>query len=144
MKMKFLSTHIVAAIATLLLAGCNNSTSGPAAPQPFTGNIHEVQMRGTVKKYYYEPAQLIVNRGDKVRFTMVEGGPHNVNFTNQRIPNGAQPILEGMGKLLGPQLQAPGQTWEIEFTKNLPPGDYNFVCDPHTALGMKGKIILNP
>lgn len=125
-------------------AACGKSPEGgskaPATPAPFTGTIHEVKMRGTAKGYFYEPAQLSIKLGDKVRFLMVDGGPHNVNFTGQKIPTGANVILEKEGKLLGVMLQAPGQETEIEFSKPLPVGDYHYVCDPHVALGMKGKI----
>ena len=131
--------------AFLLLAGCGKSpesaaSSAAATPAPFTGQVHEMKMRGNATSYFYEPKELVIKRGDKVRFLMVDGGPHNVNFTDQKIPKGANVILENEGKLLGVMLQAPGQACEVEFHKKLPVGDYNFVCDPHAALGMKGKI----
>ena len=138
----------------LVLTGCGPSSTPtsqqPSAPPPFTGQVHEMKMRGTPQKYYYEPEQLIINRGDKVRFVMVEGGPHNVSFSNPlkpddtKIPPGAKVVLENQGKLVGVLLQAPGQTYELEFNKSLPIGEYNFVCDPHALLGMKGKIVVNP
>lgn len=131
--------------APLILGGCGKSpetgkAAAAATPAPFTGQVHEVKMRGTAQGYFFEPAQLDIKSGDKVRFTMVEGGPHNVNFTNQAIPGSANVILENEGKLIGVMLQAPGQTYEIEFGKKMPVGVYNYVCDPHAALGMKGKI----
>ena len=129
------------------LGGCGKAPEGgaqaQATPAPFTGTVHEVKMRGTAKGYFYEPAQLSIKLGDKVRFLMVDGGPHNVNFTGQKIPGGANVILEKEGKLLGALLQAPGQATEIEFAKPLPVGDYHYVCDPHVALGMKGKITVS-
>ena len=141
-----IATHVAAlGAALLLLAGCGKTPeskpeSAAATPAPFTGEVHEIKMRGTVTSFFFEPKQLIIKRGDKVRFTMVDGGPHNVNFTGQQIPKGANVILENEGKLLGVMLQAPGQTCEVEFHKKLPVGDYHFVCDPHAALGMTGKI----
>lgn len=137
---------LLGAAMPLLLSGCGqstNTTSTPEAPAPFTGQVHEVKMRGSAEAYFYEPAMLIIKSGDKVRFLMVDGGPHNVNFTGQRIPGGAAVMLENEGKLLGALLQAPGQATEIEFTKQMPKGEYNYVCDPHAGLGMKGKIIVN-
>lgn len=135
---------LLGATLPLFLGGCGESPEGgasaPAAPAPFTGTVHEVKMRGTAKGYFYEPAQLSIKLGDKVRFVMVDGGPHNVNFTGQKIPGGATTILEKDGNLLGVMLQAPGQAAEIVFAKPLPVGDYHYVCDPHAALGMKGKI----
>jgi len=153
MKAYVLSHHSIAHLiglpaAALLLAlgGCSKSPSGgaPATPAPFTGTVHEVKMRGTAKGYFYEPAQLMIKKGDKVRFTMVDGGPHNVNFTGQNIPGPAKVLLEGEGKMLGAMLQAPGQTYDVEFGERFPIGDYNYVCDPHAALGMKGKIVVTP
>ena len=151
MKMKYLlPLTIVTGLATSFLAGCGNSGNASmtsqnqqTAPQPFTGQIVEVKMRGTAQGYKFEPAQIVIQSGDKVRFTIVDGGPHNVNFTGQRVPPGAAMILQNRGKLLGTNLVAPGQTCEIEFTKDMPIGEYDFVCDAHAALGMRGKIIVN-
>lgn len=149
MKVKHLLPIItvVSAFGALFLTGCGQSANGnatqvqsQATPAPFTGQVYEVKMRGTATKYFFEPNNIVIKRGDKVRFTMSEGGPHNVSFSNQKIPEGAQMLLEGQGKLVGALMQAPGQSYEIEFTKNMPLGEYNFVCDPHNALGMKGKI----
>ena len=121
-------------------------TSAPA----FTGQVHEIKMRGTPKGFFFEPKETTVKRGDKVHFTLVDGGPHNVSFKSPvapdatRVPDGAKLVLEGGGKLVGALLQAPGQSYDLEFTSNLPAGEYNFVCDPHTMLGMKGKITVTP
>jgi plastocyanin len=151
MKMKYLlPLSIVTGLATSFLAGCGDSGNASmtsqnqkTAPQPFTGQIVDVKMRGTAQGYKFEPAQIVIQSGDKVRFTIVDGGPHNVNFTGQRVPTGAAMILQNRGKLLGANLVAPGQTCEIEFTKDMPIGEYDFVCDAHAALGMRGKIIVN-
>lgn len=137
---------LLGAALPLFLGGCGKSTdqsTTPGTPAPFTGQVHEVKMRGTADAYFYEPAMLIIKSGDKVRFLMVDGGPHNVNFKDQRIPGGAAAMLEKDGKLLGVLLQAPGQATEVEFTKTMPRGEYNYVCDPHAGLGMKGKIVVN-
>jgi len=136
-----------AAALLLALGGCAKSPDGggaAATPAPFTGTVHEVKMRGTAKGYFYEPAQLMIKKGDKVHFVMVDGGPHNVNFGGQNIPAAAKVLLEKDGKLLGVMLQAPGQSYDIEFNSRYPIGDYNYVCDPHAALGMKGKIVVTP
>ncbi len=133
------------AAGLLFLAGCGKAPEGTAStpaptPEPFTGEVHEVKMRGTAKGFFYEPEQLTIRRGDKVRFLMVDGGPHNVDFANQKIPGTATALLEKDGLVTGVLLQAPGQAAEIIFTKHYPPGDYHFLCTPHAALGMKGMI----
>lgn len=149
-------TLTVTAFGAMFLTGCGPSANGSAttpppgepAQQPFTGQIHEIKMRGTPKGFFFEPEKVTVRQGDKVRFTMEDGGPHNVSFNSAvapdatKIPDGAKMVLESQGRLVGALLQAPGQTYELEFGKNLPVGEYNFVCDPHTALGMKGRIIV--
>ncbi len=142
------SLALVAVLVPMLFAGCgpaSGSTSLPAAPpEPFTGQVHEVKMRGAGTRFYFEPNQLLIKRGDKVRFLMTDGGPHNVSFANQKIPAGARMVLENRGVLVGAMLQVPGQACEIEFTKDLPVGEYDFVCDPHNILGMKGRIVVTP
>ncbi len=135
----------LASAGVLAVAGCGKSSdsaapTAAATPEPFTGQVYEIKMRGTAKGYSFDPVETSIKRGDKVRFTMVDGGPHDVSFADQKLPPGAAVIMEREGKLVGASLQAPGQTTEIIFGKNLPPGDYNFVCTPHAALGMKGKI----
>jgi len=146
--------------AMLALSGCNDSKNKPAAgaeapkaaAEPFTGTVHEVKMRGTVAPtpaFFFEPAELTIKQGDKVKFTMVDGGPHNVSFNSPmpaltKVPEGAKIVLENRGQLVGALLQAPGQATEIVFGKDLPAGEYNFVCDPHAPLGMKGKITVTP
>jgi plastocyanin len=146
--------------ALFALPACNNSNGqaasaqAPAKPaaEPFTGKVHDVKMRGTVSPapgFFFEPAEITVKQGDKVRFTMVDGGPHNVSFNSAmpgltKVPDGAKMVLENRGQLVGTLLQAPGQTSEILFGKDLPCGEYNFVCDPHAPLGMKGKITVVP
>jgi plastocyanin len=147
MKMKYLlPLTIMAGLATSFLAGCGdsgNASMTPQAPQPFTGQIVAVKMRGTAQGYKFEPNQIVIQSGDMVRFIMVDGAPHNVDFSNQRLPAGAAMILQNRGKLIGTNFFVPGQTCEVEFTKDMPIGEYDFVCDAHAALGMRGKIIVN-
>ena len=91
--------------ALLVLPGCNDSNGKVAttaeatktAAEPFTGTVHEVKMRGTVAPtpaFFFEPAELTIKQGDKIKFTMVDGGPHNVSFNSPmpgltKIPDGA-------------------------------------------------------
>jgi plastocyanin len=136
--------------ALLVLNGCNpaGDTSaatvgkGASAATAPVNNIHEVAMRGDASGFYFEPKELTIAHGDLVRWTMVDGAPHNVNFKGQQFPQAARVLLESQRKLLGVMLAAPGQVHEIHFTDDFPPGEYNYVCDPHAMLNMVGKIII--
>lgn len=157
--MKTTKVTILAAsgLAFLLLPACNDSNAKqtqadlkPAAPPAFTGTVHEIKMNGTATTFFFEPKELAIKQGDKVRWIMTAAGPHNVNFASAafpdktKIPDGAKVKLETQGALVTPFLQAPGQTTEITFGKDMPLGEYNYVCDPHTPLGMAGKITVTP
>lgn len=156
--MKPINLTILAAgcTALLLLPACNDSNAKTTPPETkpsapaFTGTVHEVKMNGTATTFFFEPKELTVKQGDKVKWTMVAAGPHNVNFASPafpdktKIPDGAKVKLEAQGSLVTPFLQGPGQTTEIVFGKDMPLGEYNYVCDPHTPLGMVGKITVAP
>jgi plastocyanin len=144
-------------LALLLLPACNNSNAKltqpdlkATTPPPFTGTVHEIKMNGTATTFFFEPKEVTIKQGDKVRWIMSAAGPHNVDFASAafpdktKIPDGAKLKLEAQGSLVTPLLQAPGQAVEIVFGKDMPPGEYNYVCDPHTPLGMAGKIIVTP
>ena len=143
----FLPTAAAIAI-TLAFAGCGKKEEGPSPAAPKAAatpsKIHEVMMHGDAKGYYYEPKVLVIKVGEAVRWKLSEGGPHNVNFKGQRIPAPAKAILEKEGRLTGVNLEAPGQTYDLLFSKEMGVGEYNYICDPHAALGMTGKIIVQP
>ena len=139
------------ALPGLLVTGCGSSTTesnatAPSAPPAakevaaVTGKVHEVAMRGEGTKFFFEPQEITIERGDTVRWKMVDGAPHNVNFTGRQIPEGSRVLLSNKKKLMGMMLVSPGQTYEIRFTDDLPLGEYNYVCDPHVAFNMNGKI----
>ncbi len=57
--------------------------------------VHEVQMLLTdAGEYRYVPDELTIKVGDTVRWMMVSGGPHNVQFKPDRIPDGAAAVLD--------------------------------------------------
>lgn len=103
----------------------------PAAQTAATGRTIEVKMVTDDKGNYFDPANIEAKQGDMLRFTIVMG-VHNVNFAPERNPgvSGLPPASE--------LLQLPGQTYD--FVVTLPPGTYNFQCDPHALLGMVGTL----
>ena len=109
-------------------------TAAPApAPAAAQGQVHEVRMvsEGTVSGVF-EPANITVKKGDVIRFTTDGTAPHNVSF----------PPAENAGAAnlpAAPQyLTTAGQTVEVPITMD--PGTYNYQCDPHAPMGMKGTI----
>lgn len=116
---------------------------GEAAPAG-GGKTHDVNMVLEGSKYTYQPAELTIKVGDVVRFHNLSGGPHNVSFWGDSIPQGAADKLKAgmpdqMAPLEGPLLTEPNAIYQITFA-GVPTGDYKFYCLPHLALGMKGKL----
>ena len=118
--------------------------AGAVAAAPATGKTIEVKMVGDGTKYAFEPADITINAGDKVVWTVVSMAPHNVAFDPAEVPAAAKPQLSAnmsnqMSELTGPLLQNVGETYEISFA-NIPPGKYNYHCTPHLAMNMRGTI----
>lgn len=79
----------------------------------------------------FTPAEVTINVGDKVVWTNTQGN-HNVNGSMATFSTNP----ESFGNSLG-------TGWTYEYTFNTP-GTYNYQCDPHAAMGMTGKVIVNP
>lgn len=149
--------------AALVLGACGpkdgattDSTAGAtatavtpvASPQtammPITGTTHEIKMVGDATTYKFEPAEITVKQGDGIKFVMVSGGPHNVAFDPMTIPAAAKAQLmanmtEQVTELSGKFLQTAGESYIVSFA-GVPAGTYDFVCTPHIAMNMKGKV----
>jgi len=150
---------MTAAVAGLVLmvAACGGGEQTPAAdtaamapaPAPAaTGATHDVNMVLEGSNYLYVPAELSIKAGDVVVFHNVSGGPHNVQFYPDSIPAGAAAVLDAampdrMGALAGPLLVEPNATYTISFA-GAPAGEYRFMCLPHLAMKMVGKITVTP
>jgi plastocyanin len=134
------------AAALLVTAGAEARTSLPASPIAAVApsKTVDVQMIGDATGYRFAPAMVTIRRGDKVRFTLVSGPPHNVVFWSDSIPKGAATALaKGMpqtvDKLTGPFFLKTGDTYVVSFA-GAPAGVYRYYCAPHLALGMKAAI----
>lgn len=126
-------------LLTLLACGGGgesaSSTPAPgAAPEAkATGKIITVLLTTDEKGSYFTPSTIEASPGDVVRFTL-KSGVHNVSF-----PDSVNTIKDGLPKS-SDFLQIPGQ--EYDLTVSMKPGTYQFHCDPHAALGMKGQLIV--
>jgi len=116
------------------------------AMMPITGTTHEIKMYGDATGYRYDPVELTIKAGDGVKFTFVNGGPHNVAFDAATTPAAGKAQLdanmpEKMMELSGKMLVAEGESYTISFA-GVAPGEYPFNCTPHLAMNMKGKLIV--
>ena len=117
---------------------------GAATAAAITGTTHEVKMIGDATGYKFDPANITVKAGDGIKFTVVNGGPHNVAFDPATIPADVQGqldanISEKMAQLSSALKTNAGESVTVSFA-NIKPGKYPFHCTPHLALGMKGEI----
>jgi len=118
--------------------------AGTASMAAITGTTHEVKMIGDAQGYRFEPANITIKAGDGIKFTTVNGGPHNVAFDPATIPTDVQAqldanISEKMGQLSSALKTNPGESVTVSFA-NIKPGKYPYHCTPHLALNMKGEI----
>ena len=105
------------------------------APAAAAGNVIEVQMITTQggASGEFQPSQISAKKGDILRFVQAQAGAaHNVNFQIQE--NSGKPGLPGPSQYV---TQA-GQTIDVPVTMDA--GSYDFQCDPHATMGMKGKL----
>lgn len=152
--MRYLQTTPIIVAAAFLLTACSvkeqpasDSTQQPAAAAAATsssagfgenltpdagGKVIEVHLmtdeQGNNK---FEPNKIEAHQGDVIRFTL-KTGVHNVDFfADSNVVKTGLPAASAL-------LQLPGQTADLKVT--LTPGKYYFQCDPHAALGMKGRL----
>lgn len=128
-------------------AAANTAGGTPAAtttgtPAPVTGTVHTVQMLGDEKGYRYEPVDLTVKVGDGVKWVMVSGAPHNVQFEN--VPADAKAQLSAnmpnqLTDLSSPLLLNSNEEYQMSFA-GVKPGKYNYICTPHLANNMRGSV----
>ena len=109
--------------------------AAPAPAPAAAGNVVEVHMVTTPDgaSGHFEPANVTVKKGDTVRFITDGKTVHNVSF----------PAAENVGKsnlpaAPGPYLTTPDQSYDVVVTMDA--GTYNFQCDPHATMGMKGVL----
>lgn len=141
-KTETTTTTDTAAAAATTTSTTTATAGSTAAMAPITGKTVEVKMIGDGTTYKFEPAEIEVKQGDGVKFIMVSGGPHNVAFID--TPAAAQAQLSAnmpnqMKELTSPMMMTANETYTVSFG-NIPKGTYNFHCEPHAAMGMKGAI----
>jgi plastocyanin len=136
------------AIAAGIVAACGGEQ--PPAGDPAAGTVtsgaavHDVDMVFDGTDYRFMPAELSIKAGDIVRFHNRSGGPHNVAFWEDSIPEGAAAVLQDampnqMEPLAGEMVVTPDEIYEISFA-GAPAGVYKYYCLPHLQLGMVAML----
>jgi plastocyanin len=133
--MSRLQPLMTASLAALLAlsARANGQTAASAGPHMIVVKLVE---KGGPMPYAFEPATSVAQRGDTVRFIEAAGAMHNVRFTKQA------PGAKLGAAATGPYLTAKGETYDVVIDKRFAEGTYEFVCDPHAAIGMKGTLVV--
>lgn len=88
---------------------------------------HNVSVTSNV----FTPSQLTITAGDKVVWKN-DGGSHNVNGNKATFANNPASFGNDVG-----------MGWTYEYVFNTA-GVYDYQCDPHAAMGMIGKVTVNP
>lgn len=120
-------------------ASAEKTITVTAPQQSSQGQLHIVKMVSTKDgRQFFDPAELTIKVGDTVRWVNeCEEGvacTHSAQAYPDKIPAGAEAFDSGL-------LTEQGQQYEHTFTV---PGEYEYFCLPHEALGMKGKVIVQP
>ena len=131
LRLKSLLTISLAAL--LVLSARANAQNGSSGPHLLVVKLVE---KGGAMPYAFEPAMTVAQKGDTVRFIESAGAMHNVHFTRQA--SGAK--LDGAAT--GPYLTTKGQTYDLVIDARFAEGKYEFVCEPHEAIGMKGTLVV--
>ena len=120
----------------------------PAAPArahtPPT--VHEVRMVMVGETPRFQPATVTVHAGDRVRFVVASGAPHNVSFDAAKLPADVRRALaagmpDQMQPLAGKLLLNVGDSYTLTVS-GVRPGRYEFFCMPHVGMAMKGTLVV--
>ncbi len=101
---------------------------------------YTIQMGTANGNLVFEPATLTVKPGDVVQWQNNTLPPHNVIFDGHNVP---PETLDLVGALSHSKLMLkPDETYELEITEALAPGEYTYFCAPHRRAGMVGKLVI--
>lgn len=106
--------------------------------------VHEIRMTSR-----FVPGRTVARAGDTLRFINQSGGPHNIQFFGDSIPEEARMLLERamagakIAPLSSPLLITENDKYDIAVPA-LAPGRYPFVCLPHAGSRMLGTLEVVP
>lgn len=133
----------LSSLGTLAVAGCSGGSpsenDSPTASESASGATVEVGPGGS---YSFDPEEVTIGVGETVTWSFATGG-HNVSarpedYSEVSLPEGADPFASFDGD--DPySYNDPGSTFSHTFET---PGEYVYVCVPHAATGMIGRVVV--
>lgn len=110
------------------------SAANHVAPTEAGKTIVVKMVDKSLTEYAFEPADIVVNRGDVVRFVQTSSTPHNVEFKELAAGTSLN------GDRVGPYLTQPDEVYEVAIDDRFAAGAHRFVCTPHEFMGMVGTL----
>jgi plastocyanin len=99
----------------------------------FAAETKTVKMGSDSGQLVFVPDELKICKGDTVTWVNNKGGPHNVVFDEEAIPDGVKQEDISMDDQLGDE----GATFSKKFDAA---GDYGYYCEPHRGAGMTATL----
>jgi len=115
-------------------AGLAAGVAAATVAQPaYAAETKMVQMGTESGGLKFVPEQTTICKGDSVKWVNYKGGPHNVVFDEDAIPEGVSQEGISMDEQLGEE----GDSFTMTFST---PGAYDYYCEPHRGAGMNAKL----
>jgi len=99
----------------------------------FAAETKTVKMGSDSGQLVFVPDEIKICKGDSVTWVNNKGGPHNVVFDEDAIPDGVDQASISMDDQLGDE----GATFTKKFDTA---GTYGYYCEPHRGAGMKAEL----
>jgi len=117
-------------------AGLASGLALATVNQPgFAAETKTVKMGSDSGQLVFIPDEITICKGDSVTWTNNKGGPHNVVFDEEAIPDGVSQESISMDDQLGDE----GATFTKKFDVA---GSYSYYCEPHRGAGMQATLIV--
>jgi plastocyanin len=102
----------------------------------FAAETKMVKMGSDSGQLVFVPDEVKVCKGDSITWTNNKGGPHNVVFDEEAIPDGVDQEKISMDDQLGDE----GATFTMKLDVA---GTYGYYCEPHRGAGMTATVIVS-
>jgi plastocyanin len=124
-------------VAAIFAAAAPAAAQTPAVPAAHVVVVKLVLRNDPAVPFAFEPGVVHVERGDTVRFVEAANAVHNVRFVSQA------PGAKLGTAAVGPFLAKVGDAYTLAIDSRFALGSYQFVCEPHQMIGMKGTMIVS-
>jgi plastocyanin len=119
-------------------SGSSSPTGSGAAGSAVAGTTHTVEMLDQLK---FDPAELTVKAGDTVTWKNTGSMPHTTTCDPSKALDKNHIKQPDGGDTWDSGILNGGQSYSHTFVV---PGDYQYICIPHEAANMIGKVTVQP